>query len=663
MLHHAPCVRAGRRQALLDDCVSPGVRMDFLASDKGEYCFGPFRLGPNRRLLLRDGVPVKIQPRLFDALVYLIRHAGGVVEKEELIAAVWPRRVIEENNLSQTISALRRVLQSEGASETYIATIPNRGYRFVAPIHVEPPAPEPVGRSADLAHEPAARRAWRPRRRSIAAIVMAAALLGIAAALLTRTRHEVAPPASEARFDPPPHSVAVLAFNNMSGDAGQEYFSDGISEELIDTLGRLDGLKVAARVSAFSFKGSKATASDIGHKLNVATVLEGSIRRDGQKLRITAALIDTRTGYQLWSQHYDRPNGGMLQVQDDIAERVTQSLRLKLLGDAPAQLTLGGSANAEAFDAYLRGRSLAASSPATKDEVAGDQAALAQYDKALALDPKYALAEAARAVTVCTLAGSGRFSPPQRQQLENDALTSARHAVSMAPDLGMAYAQMAYVLQVCGFNFADAAVALARAVALAPGNADVLSTASTLATHIHPDRALPIAQLLVTLDPLNPQSYDGLAQTFYYARRYDQAASALGHAASLRGGASILEDDLRGMIALMRGDPASTVAICGGGRNWHENVVLAIAYHQLGRPRDAAAQAAQLHAVLGDAGAYQYAEIAAQWGNTDEALIWLETALRLRDPGLTRINTDPWLDPVRDMPRFRGVVQRLNLPA
>jgi TolB-like protein/DNA-binding winged helix-turn-helix (wHTH) protein len=637
--------------------------MDFLASDKGEYCFGPFRLGPNRRLLLRDGVPVKIQPRLFDTLVYLIRHAGGVVEKDELIAAVWPGRVIEDNNLSQTISALRRVLQSEDASETYIATIPNRGYRFVAPIRLEPPHPDTLGLAPDMARQPAGSRPWRPGLRSVAGAAMAAAVLGIAAALLTRTPHEAPPPAVEARFDPPPHSVAVLAFNNMSGDAGQEYFSDGISEELIDTLGRLDGLKVAARVSAFSFKGSKATASDIGRKLNVATVLEGSIRRDGQNLRITAELIDTRTGYQLWSQHYDRPNGGMLQVQDDIAERVTQSLRLKLLGDAPAQLTLGGTANAQAFDAYLRGRSQAASSPAAKDEVGSDQAALAEYNKALALDPNYALAEAARAVTMCALAGSGRYGPPQRQQLENDALTSARHAVSMAPDLGMAYAQMAYVLQICSFDFADAGTALARAVALAPGDADVLSAASTLQSHTHPDRALPIAQLLVTLDPLNPQSYDGLARAFYYARRYDQAAAALGHAASLRGGASVLEDDLRGMIALMRGDPATTVAICGGGRNWHENVALAIAYHQLGRPQDAAAQAAQLHAVLGDAGAYQYAEIAAQWGNAEEALNWLETALRLRDPGLTRINTDPWLDPVRDAKRFRRVVQGLKLPA
>jgi TolB-like protein/DNA-binding winged helix-turn-helix (wHTH) protein len=636
--------------------------MDFLAGDKRDYGFGPFRLGPNRRLLLRDGVPIKIQPRLFDALLYLIRHADRVVEKDELMAAVWPGRVVEDNNLTQTISALRRVLQRDGTGDCYIVTIPNRGYQFVAPIRLEGPAPdilcEPPARSAASSDA----RPWRPSIRTAAGLTLMAAILGACAMLLGRAPQNTASPAAEARFAPPPHSVAVLAFTNMSGDAGQEYFSDGISEELIDTLGRLDGVRVAARVSAFSFKGSKATAADIGRKLNVGAVLEGSVRRDGESLRITAELIDAKTGYQLWSQHYDRPHGNMLQVQDDIAERVTQSLRLKLLGDAPAQLTLGGSANAEAFDAYLRGRSLAASGGASHDTVADDEAALTYYDKALALDPNYALAEAARAVTVCNLSGSGRPSPAQRQQLQDNALRAARHAVAMAPDLGMAHAQLAYVLQVCSFDFAEAGAALSRAVTLAPGNADVLSAAAALAAHTNPDRALPIAQLVVTLDPLNPQSYDGLARTFYYARRYDNAAAALRHAASLRGHASVAEEDLRGMIALMRGDPATTAAICAGALNWQENVQLAIAYHRLGRTQDAAASAARVHAALGDAGAYQYAEIAAQWGHRDEALSWLETAYHLRDHGLTRINTDPWLDPVRDAPRFKDVVRRLSLP-
>jgi TolB-like protein/DNA-binding winged helix-turn-helix (wHTH) protein len=636
--------------------------MDFLVSDQGEYCFGPFRLGPNRRLLLRDGVPLKIQPRLFDTLLYLIRHAGRVVEKDELIAAVWPGRVIEDHNLTQSISALRRVLQSDGSAETYIVTIPNRGYRFVAPVHLERAEPENLLPLPALAATPKAAPAGRRPIMTLASLALAAAVLGAGAWLMIRAPHDLAAPTAEAPFQPPPHSVAVLAFSNMSGDAGQEYFSDGISEELIDTLGRLDGLRVAARVSAFTFKGSKATVAEIGRKLNVGAVLEGSVRRDGESLRITAELIDTRTGYQLWSQRYDRPNGSVLQVQDDIAERVTQALRLKLLGDASAQLTLGGTANAEAFDAYLHGRSLADSTGPSHDTLANDEAALQDYDKALALDPNYALAEAARAVTVCNMSGSGRPSPTQRQRLENDAINAARHAVAIAPDLGMAYAQLAYVLQVCSFDFVDAGTALSRAVALAPGDADVLREASALATHTHPDRALPIVQRLVTLDPLNPRSYDGLARTFYYARRYDDAVAALRHAASLRGSPSVLEDDLRGMIALMRGDPATTVAVCGRALNWQENVALAIAYYQLHRPQDAATSAARVHAVLGEAGAYQYAEIAAQWGSKDEALSWLETAYQLRDHGLTRINTDPWLDPVRDAPRFREIVQKLNLP-
>lgn len=633
--------------------------MDVSLHERGVLAFGAYRLDPVRRTLARCGQDVALTPRLFDTLVYLVQNPERLVTRDELEAAVWGGRVVEEGNLQKAISALRKALLAAGACENLIVTVPGRGFRFAVPVSFEAEAAEAEAPDPSAGTEPAASpESPRPARSRLvwAAAGFGAASLAVASGLVW---HFASRPAG---FTPPPHSIAVLAFTNMNGDAGQAYFSDGISEDLIGALGRLDGLKVAGRVSAFSFKGSHATAAEIGRKLDVATVLEGSVRRDGDNVRITAELIDTTTGFQLWSQCYDRQQGSVLRMQDDIAARVTQSLRLKLLGDASAQLMLGGTANAKAFDAYLRGRSIDETSPTTQDMVAAKSAALAAFDQALALDPTYALAEGARSELLCSLSSSGRFSPSRRQRLVQDGVRAARRAVFLAPDMGMAHAQLAYVLHYCLFDFADAGAELARAVALEPGNADVLSAVSSLASETGLGTALPMAQLRVTLDPLNPRTYYDFAKALYHSRRYDEAAASLDHAASLRGGASVIEDDLRGMIELMRGDPARTVAICGGARNWHENVELAIAYRKLGRLEEATASAAKVHDVLREAGAFQYAEIAAQWGNKDEALGWLEAAYQLRDAGLPRINTDPWLDPVRDTPRFRDIVRKLHLP-
>jgi TolB-like protein/DNA-binding winged helix-turn-helix (wHTH) protein len=314
--------------------------MDISIRELGTFRFGPFRLDPVRRALLRDGVRVKLAERLFDTLLYLVANHGRLVERDEVLAAVWAGRVVEDNNLAQAVFTLRKVLQAGDVAEQFIVTVPGRGYRFAAPVVFEPEARESQA-VLSLPGRPAgqAAPAWWRGRISLAVAVLALVLAATSLALL---RPRLAGPSP---FAPPLHSVAVLAFDNMSGDPTQDYLSDGLSEQLIDSLTRIDALQVAARTSSFSFKGGHATIADIARKLNVAAVLEGSVRRDGARVRITAQLINALTGYHYWSKTYDRDWHDLLSLQVAIAQAVTDSLRVTLLGNDVAKLSLGGTGN------------------------------------------------------------------------------------------------------------------------------------------------------------------------------------------------------------------------------------------------------------------------------------------------------------------------------
>jgi TolB-like protein/DNA-binding winged helix-turn-helix (wHTH) protein len=636
--------------------------MDVSIKDKGVYAFGRFRLDAMRRTLLCGDVPIKLVPRLFDLLLYLIENPGRVVEKDELLNAVWGGRIVEEANLSQAISALRKVLQTD-ASDAMIVTAPGRGYRFTAPVSLESgvwPLQSRAAQTEDVADisvasppEPRGRAPWWRNTTTLLPVALSAMVVGAGLIAWHSRPAGLTSPRELSAFAPPPHSIAVLAFTNMSGDPGQDYFTDGLSTELIDALGRIDGVRVAARTSAFSFKGGHATIGDIGRTLNVGAVLEGSVRRDGTRLRISADLTDTSTGFQLWSHQYDRDQGDVLQVQSEIASAVTGVLQIKLLGDQQSLLSLGGTTNGRAFDAYLRGLGLYARG------LAYFQASVAADEQALALDPGYALAYASRAHTLCEIADmSGNLKPDQMQRLNETALQSARRAVSLAPGLGVAHAQLAWVMENCTFDFAGADAEISRAVALAPGNADVLDTYAYLQMYGgHADEAISASRRMVALDPVNAYRYMDLAVMFYDARRFDEAEAALRHTDSLDGYPSIGLQDLRCMIALAKGDLAAAVAASAGEHHWNQNMCLAVAYHRMGKQQEADAQAAKVHALLGDTGPFQYAMMAAQWGDKAGAVRWLQAAYKLRDPGILGMNTEFMLDPIHDTPEFKGVAR------
>ena len=465
--------------------------------------------------------------------------------------------------------------------------------------------------------------------------------------------------AKSVAFAPPQHSIAVLPFVNMSGDKEQEYFSDGLTEELLNSLAQINELQVAGHTSAFSFKGKDTDIGTIARKLNVGAVLEGSVRRSGNTVRITMQLINAVTGFHVWSHTYDRDLGDVLKLQTEIATAVAGALKVKLLEDVAAKVELGGTRNPAAFDAYLRGAKAVSSIRDTKDLTA----AISAYTEAIRLDPNYALAVAARSLVLTGVALEAETAAAAREGFDK-AQADARQALALAPDLAQAHLALAAVAENGTLDFTQASEAYERALALAPGNAEVLRLSGVFEALMgHFDAGVAAARRAGVLDPLARQSHSLLGRALYVARRYEEAVAAFAEVISLAPDFKSAYAD-RGLAYYGLGDLQRARASCETSPDyWGSQWCLAVIYDKLGRHADAEAELAKLKAAVSDAGAYQYATVYAQWGQRAKALEWLETALRLRDPGLGNLKTDSLLDSLRQEPRFQAIERELKLPS
>src|ERR1700689_1430664 len=435
--------------------------------------------------------------------------------------------------------------------------------------------------------------------------------------------------AASTAFNPPPHSIAVLPFANMSGDKEQEYFSDGLTEELLNSLAEINELQVAARTSAFSFKGKDTDIGTIARKLNVGAVLEGSVRRSAHTVRITAQLINAVTGYHLWSQTYDRNLGDILALQTEIANAVASALKLTLLGDVAAKIELGGTHDAAAFDAYLR----ASKAYRTHHDSNGVKTAISEYSEAIRLDPEYALAFAGRSNELITYAEEDAAEEAVRDTFD-EGQADARKALALAPNLAEGHLALARFLYLGTLDFTGAMQEYERAMALAPGNARVVRLyGGFLGKMGRTDAGLAAGRRAIVLDPLAPDTHEALGASLFFARRYEQAVAHLDDAIALDSEDSTAYD-YRGLAYYALGNFPRARASCEiKPEVWMSRLCLAMTYDKLARHADAEAVLAKLKASMGDASAYQYAEIYAQWRDIPKALEWLETALRLSDTG------------------------------
>ena len=480
--------------------------MEVPVRNRGIYVFGPFTLDPLQRTLRRGGNLVELTPRLFDTLVYLVENNDRLVDRAELERAVWGDRTVDASSLGKAVAALRRILQAEEPDTNFIVTAPGRGYRLGVLVAYEAGSPgkaPPAVTGAVGGPTPA-------RGRLRGALISLVAVAALSAAVLvirhSRPAPEMASHAASQPFAPPQHSIAVLAFTNLSGDPAQEYFSDGLSEELIDSLSRINGLHVAARLSAFSFKNKFPTIDEVARKLNVGHVLEGSVRRNGKRLRVTAQLADGLTGYELWSHTYDRADNDVFEVQGELAQAVAAALQVKLTGGDIGSLTFGGTQNPKALDAYLRAMA-ALEGPDESTETS--QRMIAAFDEAVELDPNFAEAQAHRAIAFWHVASvAGHPGENTIKHLKEEALRGAQRAVLLAPNLAEAHLALGLALDNALPDFAHQEAEFALARALAPGSSEVAryyGRFEVLAGHT--EAGVQAAEQAVTLDPLTSKTY------------------------------------------------------------------------------------------------------------------------------------------------------------
>src|SRR5215467_6832489 len=486
-------------------------------------------------------------------------------------------------------------------------------------------------------------------------VVLIGAALSVALFFVGRySAGHPAPIQSEAATTVPAKSIAVLPLINESGDPKDEYFSDGLSEELIAALAQINGLKVIGRSSSFRFKDRREEPKAIGEKLGVSTLLDGTVRKQGDRVRIVAALVNASDGIQLWSDTFDRQLKDIFEVQKEIAQAVAKSLKVTLLG---TNSTSGASAtdNAEAHNAYLQGHFYL-----VRRNVEDFRKAIDYYDQAIQLDPNYALAYAERAEAWAFMGDLTGERPTAYPKARNDA----EKAVAIAPDLAEARAALGWVRFLAEWKFAEGLSELQRAKQLSPANPTANDLLARIIVYLGQfDEAERQAREAVELDPLSPVTQGNLARVLFYGGKLDEAEAVARKGAELQP-AGAGSHRFQVLIAAQRGDGEAALREAQlepdpGFRRFE----LAVAHHVRGDKAAADAALADLIANAGREGfAYQIAEVYALRNEKDKAFEWLQIALDDRDAGMLGLLTDPLLRGLRDDPRYKNLVAKVGLP-
>jgi len=471
-------------------------------------------------------------------------------------------------------------------------------------------------------------------------------------------RYERASETTSVTVPPPPtavavatdHSIAVLPFVNMSSDKEQEYFSDGLSEELLNLLAQVPQLRVIARTSSFSFKGKEADIAEIARKLNVAHVLEGSVRKSGNTLRITAQLIRTSDSSHLWSQTYDRQLTDVFKVQDEIAAAVVSELKITLLGNAPK----AKAADPRAYALFLQAREVY-----RKSTPAAMERAIALYNQALAIDPTYAPAWVGLADVYVFQVNNGLKLADEGIQLAREA---TEKALALDPEYALAHAELGWIAVFYDRDLAAAARHIERALALDPANLDVIFVAALLARRLgRLDQAIALGQYQVTRDPVNTEAHDELANTYRYAARLDEALAEMRTVLSLNPG-FVNQHELLGEVLLQKGDARAALTEMQREANEPDRLAgLSMAYYALGQKAESDAALADVIKKYEKTSAYTIASALAFTGQADRSFAWLDKALRYHDPALGSLPVYPMFANVHSDPRWLPFLRRLGM--
>ena len=576
------------------------------------FRFGDFVLNPGERRLLRHGKPLALSGKAFDLLVTLARQAGHLLTKDELLRAVWPGVVVEEVNLSVKVCALRKVLAAAPGVVEWIETVPRQGYRFNAAVEVgdsaaiEPPAPAQLAVCADVA------------------------------------------------------SLAVLPFTVDA--ASDMYLADGLAEAVINGLARLAALRVAPRASAFRFKDDISDPAAAGRALDVAAVATGSLTRGGDSVRLQVALVDVARDAPVWGTTYQVTAAELPQLEMRVVHDLAAALQISLAGAARPALAGQPTADAQAYRAYLQGRYLWNQRCETSL-----QGAIAQFRRAVDLDPRFALAYAGLADAHTTLGYLGHLAPVGTFAI---ARPYALQALELDPSLAQAHASLGYIKFYFDWDWQGAHQEFVRAIELNPN--DPVSHqwyAVYLLASGHADRAFDEVQLAHRLDPLSLAINTDIGFHHYYNGRYPEAAAQLQSVLDMKSDFLLAHLWLaRTLLEMRRFDAALAETACAEGQARDWSVLVAargFICAMAGKTGDAQAVLREMDALARQrfVTAYGVALVHAGLGHKDQAFGWLDRAFEERSHWLVWLRLDPRWKNLRDDPRFATLIEKIKYPA
>ena len=599
-------------------------------------------------------------------LVYLAERAGQVVGVDDLLNEVWAGVIVTSDSVYQAVAALRRTLGDDSKDPKYIATLPRRGYRLVAKVTpwseatvTLPSAPKPTSLPemvATTAMTPIARAPSLFRWNRMLLFVGFSILIGyfvVEKAWHSRHHTSAAPLNAAAPTAISDKSIAVLPFTDMSKEKDQEYLGDGMAEEIVDLLIKIPGLAVVGRTSSFQFKGKSEDLRTIGMKLNAAYVLEGSVRKSGDQIRITAQLINTRTGMHEWSETYDRHIGDVLKLQDAIAAAVARELQLTVApGYVQSRATVK---NIDAYDLMLRGRHAA-----DRWDREGLDEAVTLFQQALDRDTTSAAAAAQLAYAYESQGEEGFLTPAAAFEQARRAATTA---LELDPTNLMAHGVLGRIHIVYDWDWAAAEGEFQQIATLAPGNGEALQGEALLSLAFGRwDDSLRYFNASLAEDPLVPGTLVFLSWVQVHRGHLTEAEAALRRALDIRPTYSWCRYYLS-LVLLARGDrDAALVEMQQETDDAVKQAGLAIVYYALGRKADANAALDRMLNEQADGNASGIAEVYAFRGQSDEAMHWLERAYVQKDPSLYYVKADPQLNNIAADPRFKAFVRKMNLP-
>jgi TolB-like protein len=497
---------------------------------------------------------------------------------------------------------------------------------------------------------------WSARKFAIFIVTAAVLAAGLLAYQLLRATSAAAPrPSEAAKASISQKSIAVLPLLNESGDPGDEYFSDGLSEELIAALAQVKELKVIGRSSSFRFKDRKEESKTIGEKLGVSTLLEGTVRKQGNKVRIVAELINAADGIELWSRTFDRELKDIFAVQAEIAAAVASSLKVTLLGSDERSSANPATKNPEAHNAYLLGHYYF-----QRRNLEDHRKAVAYFDEAIRLDPDYALAYAERSeawTLIGDLSGQGKTAWPK-------ARADAEKAVAIAPTLAEAHAALGWVRFFAEWKFAEGLSELQRAKELSPANPTANDLLARVVVYLgKPDEAEKQARQAVELDPLAYPTQNNLARVLFFEGKLDEADAIARKAAELHPAAAS-NRRFQVLVAVQRGDGETALREAQlEPDEGYRRFEFALAQHVRGNREAADAALADLIANGRDQLAYQIAQVYAVRSEKEKAFEWLQISFDTHDTGTLGLLIDPLIRDLRGDPRYKSLLAKLGLPA